>query len=573
MISSRYFKSFILYISYLSITLAFSFVGPTKAVAMDNRGTNHLLAELDEVLNRRPEFLESKQNVIRADSIAYETAANATARLNALQRLFNDYESFNADSAYAVNERLTHLAQAVGNHDRVLWGIMNKAYILCSTGMYSEGLDLLDSINRSELKPEHFPHYYHIKRTAYGYMSDFAAFDQDREHYDKLRRAYRDSILMVNPYGSLAHMVTLADKLNNEGKPQTALDELKKYTATTEHERAICYWTMADSYRRLGDDRHYEEMLLRASISDMKSTVREYISLRELAMWLYKKGDLDRAYKLLSISLEDAAACNARLRIFELSNFYPEINTIYVDTIEKKNHTLIWLLVLITLLLGLATLFFIKTRKQKGRVEAAHSALNDANKKLEQLNSKISATNAQLSEANTRLTDANGALSEANHSIAEISELKEVYIAKYMDQCLGYIEKLDSFRKRVGKLVSADKIDDIHRFTKSTTMIDEELKQFYSQFDATFLRLFPTFVDDFNKLLLPEEIIIPKRTGALTPELRIYALIRLGITDNQQISRFLRYSLTTIYNYRTKMRNRARGDRGEFDAQVSRLGR
>lgn len=542
-------------------------------MAMENRGTGELLRELDDVVARRPEFLEAKLKVIRADSVACKVATTAKDRLDALQRLFNDYESFNADSAYAVNERLTDLAREIGDRDRTLWGIMNKAYILCSTGMYSEGLTLLDSIDHRELKPEHLPHYYHIKRTAFGYMADFAAFDQDRAHYDQLRRAYRDSILMVNPYGSLAHMITLADKLNNDGQPKKALEELGKYTPATEHERAICYWTMADSYRRLGDDRRYEEMLLRASISDMKSSVREYISLRELAMWLYKQGDLDRAYRLLSISLEDAAACNARLRIFELSNFYPEINTIYVDTVKKKNRNLVWSLVLITILLGLATLFFIKTRKQKGRVEAAHSALNEANVELANLNTKLSATNAQLSETNSRLTEANSMLSEANQSIAEISELKEVYIGRYMDQCLGYIEKLDSFRKNIGKLAVPEKLPELKKLTKSTALVDEELKLFYARFDSTFLSLFPSFVDDFNELLNPDDRITPKRSGSLTPELRIYALIRLGITDNEQIARFLRYSLTTIYNYRTKMRNRSRGDRNELDNLVAKIGR
>lgn len=543
------------------------------ASAMETRGLGELLSELDNVLDNRSLYLAAKEKNIRADSLSIALATDPEKKLQLLGNLFRDYESFNADSAYAVNERLTELALSVGNRHQYLWGLMNKAYILCSTGMYSEGLALLDSINRNELQQEHLPHYYHIKRTAYGYMADFAAFEQDRNRYDLLRRDYRDSILLANPYGSLAHMITLADKLNNEGNPQKALDELKKYTPATEHEQAICYWTMADSYKRLNDDVKYEEMLLRASISDMKSSVREYISLRELAMWLYKRGDLDRAYRLLSISLEDAAACNARLRIFELSNFYPEINTIYVDTVKKKNTTLIWSLVLITILLGLAIWFFVKTRKQKGRVEAAHSALNIAHGELEVLNARLSSTNAQLSETNARLTEANEMLSDANHSIAEISEMKEVYIGRYMDQCLGYIEKLDSFRKHIGKFASADKLDELRKLTKSSAMIDEELKQFYSQFDNTFLRLFPSFVDDFNELLLPEERITPKRSGSLTPELRIYALIRLGITDNEQISRFLRYSLTTIYNYRTKMRNRARCDRNELDNLVAKIGR
>lgn len=540
---------------------------------MENRGFTELLSELDRALDNRPYYLDAKLKSIRADSLSLAKEAEPAKKLELMRKLFEDYQSFNADSAYSVNERLTAYARQVGNSNQELWGLMNKAYILCSIGMYSEGLAILNALDRRELKDEHLPHYYHIKRTAYGYMADFAAFEPDRVRYDRLRHDYRDSILVVNPYGSLAHMVTLADKLNNEGKPEDALSELKKYIPKNEHEKAICYWTMAESFQKLGDDDSYEEMLLRSAISDMKSSVREYISLRELARWLYKKGDLDRAYRLLSIALEDAAACNARLRIFELSNFYPEINTIYVDTVRKKNRNLVWSLVLITILLGLAVGLFIMTRRQKRKVESAHTALNNANVQLEQLNAQLSGANSQLSETNARLTEANDMLSDANHSIAEISELKEVYIGRYMDQCLNYIEKLDTFRKNVGKLASQDKLADLKKLTKSTSMIDEELKQFYYRFDTTFLSLFPSFVEDFNELLLPEERIVPKRAGALTPELRIYALIRLGIVDNEQIARFLRYSLTTIYNYRTKMRNRSRGDRNELDLQVMKIGR
>ena len=142
-----------------------------------------------------------------------------------------------------------------------------------------------------------------------------------------------------------------------------------------------------------------------------------------------------------------------------------------------------------------------------------------------------------------------------------------------MDRSLEYIEMLDGYRKSVGKLVNSGKTAELQKLIKSTQMIDSELKSFYDQFDKTFLSLFPTFVEDFNKLLLPEESIIPKKQGTLTTELRIFALIRLGITDSDKIAKFLRYSLTTIYNYRTKVRNKAKGDRNSLESEVAKIGR
>ena len=205
----------------------------------------------------------------------------------------------------------------------------------------------------------------------------------------------------------------------------------------------------------------------------------------------------------------------------------------------------------------LASLLYV--RKQMSRIARARKETEEAYKRLEEMTRRLQASNA--------------ALSEANNSIAEISELKEVYIGRYMDQCMVYIEKLDTYRKSIGRLLKTGKSDELKELVKSTALTDDELKMFYEQFDRTFLRLFPTFVEDLNSLLLPEEAIQPKYTGSLNTELRIFALIRLGITDSDKIAKFLRYSLTIIYNYRTKVRNKARGDRSLLEAEVMKIGR
>lgn len=185
----------------------------------------------------------------------------------------------------------------------------------------------------------------------------------------------------------------------------------------------------------------------------------------------------------------------------------------------------------------------------------------------------IAASNDRLNTLNLELLHSNDELSDANRAIAETSRLKNAYIGRYMDQCMSYIEKLDSFRKTITKLDAAGKRDEMRRALKSDLTTDKELKEFYENFDNTFLGLFPTFVEDFNALLRSDEAIIPKREGALTTELRIFALIRLGISDSDKIARFLRYSVTTIYNYRTKVRNKAAGKRDELETELMNIGR
>lgn len=327
----------------------------------------------------------------------------------------------------------------------------------------------------------------------------------------------------------------------------------------SEHEKAICAWTLSEAYAKTGEKELEKTNLIISAISDLKSSVREYISLRQLALMLYEEGDLDRAYRFMTIAVDDAAKCNARQRIIELNDTYPMINGIYVETVQKQKKTLERYIIIIAVLALVLIVMLFYMRKQMIRIKNNLKELAAAYERQNKLTEELRQSNKKLSEA--------------NYAIAENSELKEVYIGRYMDQCLVYIEKLDAYRKSLNSLVKSGKSDELKQLLKSSSVIDEELKAFYHQFDKTFLSLFPSFVEDFNNLLLPEEAIIPKKEGTLNTELRIYALIRLGITDSEKIAKFLRYSLTTIYNYRTKVRNKAKGNRNALESEIFNIGR
>ena len=257
--------------------------------------------------------------------------------------------------------------------------------------------------------------------------------------------------------------------------------------------------------------------------------------------------------------MDDARKCNARLRVLEINDIFPIVNEAYVRTIEEQKSRQRVMIVVISLLVVFLLLAVMWVYRQKNKTVLAHQETKEVNNRLKLLNE-------ELVEFNHKLT-------EANHSIAENSQIKEEYIAQFMDQCSLYIEKNDAYRKSLNKLLNAGKIDEIRKMLKSTDVMEEELKAFYRNFDSTFLKLFPTFVDDFNELLAPGERIVLKKEGQLNTELRIFALIRLGITDSVKIAQFLRYSVTTIYNYRTKTRNKALGDRGQLEEMVMKIGR
>lgn len=483
-------------------------------------------------------------------------------RFDILNHLYDSYVPFNTDSAYNINVRREAIARRIGDKTFLLNTRLNRAGILCATGMYHECLAIMDSVNIDSLPDYLRPYYYYIKRTLYGRMADYAAFPAYKSTYLRLTNLYRDSIMRTNTPGTLAYVITRADSLNVNGFPSEAIKLLTGFmrdNKLSEHENAMCAYTLSEAYGQIGNKELQKRNLIISAISDMKSAVREYVSLRQLALLLYKEGDLDRAYRFMTIAIEDAAECNARQRIIELNDTYPIINEVYVATVQKQKKTLENYIIIIAVLVVLLVVMIFCMWKQMIKRKHAHKELE--------------AAYARQNKLTEELRDSNKKLTEANYAIAENSELKEVYIGRYMDQCLGFIDKFDTYRKSLNTLAKAGKLDELRRVLKSSSIVDEELKAFYDQFDRTFLSLFPTFVEDFNALLLPEEAIVPKKEGTLNTELRIYALIRLGITDSEQIAKFLRYSLTTIYNYRTKVRNKAKGERNELETEIFNIGR
>ena len=151
--------------------------------------------------------------------------------------------------------------------------------------------------------------------------------------------------------------------------------------------------------------------------------------------------------------------------------------------------------------------------------------------------------------------------------------MKEEYIGYVFSICSNYINKLDEYRKNINRKIKTNQIDEVKAMTDRPTMAQKELKEFYKNFDAIFLHVYPSFVSDFNELLLPEERIVLKEGELLNTELRIYALVRLGINDSVKIAEFLHCSPQTVYNNRLKVRNKAIVPKEQFAETVRLLGK
>lgn len=533
---------------------------PDLLCARNEKRTEVLLHEIDKTIKNRQHYQVEKEARMTHLKELLAGATSDEQRYGFCGRLFDEYRAYNLDSSYVYAQRKQELAARSNKQEHLDDAMMNMAEFMGTTGMYKEALELLSRINRPTLPKYLSSYYYHLYRTIYGLMGDYAVTEKEKEEYYRLTSIYRDSLLQINVDDPLAHVLVMADKYTVDARYDEAITMLNDFyekTSVDEHSRAMLAYTLSEAYRLKGDRENQKHFLAVSAIADLKSAVKEYVSLRKLASVVYEEGDIDRAYNYLKCSLEDATLCNARLRTLEISQVFPIIDQAYQLKTEKQKREMKISLVCISLLsiFLLVAIFFVY--KQMKKVASARREVLNTNTLLQELNEELHHSNSQLKEM--------------NHTLTEANYIKEEYIGRYMDQCSTYLDKMDLYRRSLNKIAAAGKVDELYKAIKSSQLLEEELKEFYANFDMTFLQLFPKFVCDFNALL--NEPMQPKPGELLNTELRIFALIRLGITDSTKIAQFLRYSVTTIYNYRTRVRNKALGERDEFETKVMKIGK
>jgi len=336
-------------------------------------------------------------------------------------------------------------------------------------------------------------------------------------------------------------------------------------TKSDTHEKAVLAYALANTYgkeKNIGLQRYYYAL---SAVCDIKNAIKENASTQALASVLYKTGQLEEAYNCIRSSMEDAMFCNARLRTYEVSQIFPIIDSAYKKKIDGKNKALQLYLLLVSILSVFLIIAIVFVYRQMKKIAGIRKELYETNVRLSELNSEMHCTNDRLQLVNGELVKANASLSEAN-------QIKETYIGHFLDLCSTYIDKLEKYQNSLNRKAMERKLDELYRMLKSRDMIDNELKELYENFDNTFLHLYPNFVEEFNSLLVAEEQFVMKPGELLNVELRIFALIRLGITDSSRIARFLHYSANTIYSYRTRVRNKAAVPRDEFENRVVKIG-
>lgn len=537
--------------------------------------TQALLHTLDDIIqNHKVQYQAQRIKQINQLKAQARTATGYN-KYNLYKEIFDLYSHFQTDSAQVYICKMQQLPAY--KTDAVMQATLHvaQAEIMAVSALYAEALNELDKVPQSLISSEHADlrlYYYRVKRTLYGWMCTYYTKSSEQHKlWEEKTMNYRDSLLSVDAVKNMSRDIVMADKYNALRQPEKALKMLKPYSAQASEATPnpfVCF-TLAHAYILSGNRTKAIYYLTLTAIADLRSATCEYQALPMLAQILFDHGDVERAYTYLLCSMEDASYCKAGLRSIEASTIFPIIDKQYKQREKaqrERDHLLMYGLVGLLLML-IAMVVYLRKQMLK---------LRQMRQKQSLYNKQLSAANQQMHEANEKLQVAlqevkrtNEELQNTYSQLRMTDKVKEEYIARYLNRCRMYLDQLAEFRSATLRLIKNRHFEELANQLKRDLNAKAEQTQFYEDFDAAFLTLFPDFVASFNALLQPEHQLSVKKNGLLNTELRIYALIRLGIHDTTRIAHFLDYSTATVYNYRSKIRNKAICSPEEFESLVA----
>ncbi|WP_400261234.1 DUF6377 domain-containing protein [Sphingobacterium sp. SG20118] len=505
-----------------------------------------LLKVLDKTIADREGYTASKET--RIDTIKKKLKNQGSLedqyRLN--DDIILEYQSFKCDSALAYIERNIQIAKDLNHADYLSESKLKLAFISAMSGLFTQAAEIFDTIHYDSL-PLHLKVLYWWSHIRYNEnlvkYSDSQKFERV---YEQENKNSRDVLMgLLDPKGEM-YLKEMAFKLKGDGDYTASAkiqEQLFKLAEPNSHGYAMSAMGLAMVNKELNNANLEEKYLILAAITDTRLAVKENESLLTLAIHLYNKGEVNRAYNYVRASLEDANFYNSRFRNAVIARTQPIIEATYLAKIEqqRKNLHLYALLISIFAVVLILSLYFLYRQIK---------VVSAAKKSLSQTNNQLISVNQRLDEANL---------------------IREKYIGYYINQCAVYLDKLDEYRRNVNRKIKAGQVEALQKLTTSTSTLEKDAQELYQDFDSTFLEVYPTFVDELNLLLREEERFSLKK-GQLNTEVRILALIRLGITDVSQIATFLRYSIQTIYNYKSKMKGKALAEHDNFEDRVKKIG-
>ena len=514
--------------------------------------TRNCIVELDGYVASRPVYETRKKGQLDALKKLLQSSTNPISSIDLSRQLADEYFAYSFDSTLFYLKKCMDLASEAGERDRYLSASINLGHLYAKSGHFMEAYNrLYELIDGNELTGKLRADYLYA---LYDFGLDLSGNSGMVERLSiPDRSVYREELYSLLPADSEIRQRVMLDELLQADRLDSA-DSLARiliaHTDPNSHPYAIYAYEMSSIAERKGLQEERIEWLVKSAECDIINSVKDYASLTVIAQFLLPV-DVDHSFRYLRIAQEDALAYNAKLRPWQISQFFMGIENAYSERLDKSRKlsaSAAVLLAILTLLLSLLSFSFIKKSR------------------------KLTRTQALLEDSNYKLGVANVTLNDLNARLSKADRIKEDYIVGFLHQLSRQVAGQRAEDNRLRTLLKQGKSAELLRELELSTRSEHNLKEFYRIFDSTFLGLYPDFVEQFNALLKEEARFSP-REGSLNTELRVFALIRLGITDSHEIASILHYSLSTIYNYKVSVKNSCLGDRDTFEERVKKIGK
>lgn len=515
---------------------------------------------LDAEISRSKEYEKRKESRIADLKKRFDLTGDSHRRTALIDSLIIEFEAYNADSTLyyiSYNLRRPDINRIPGEHTRLMIQRLNQ---YAHAGFFSDAIDIINHIPRDSLTDDLLEEYYSACCNTYQYLSEYTSEHETSEEYEKKRALYSDSLKMVVKPGSFNHLVHVMSEKARRGEPEVAikglLEHLKEYPSGT-REFSILASTLSYIYKTSGNDEEYKRYLVASAISDVQAAVKENMSFREMATVMFEDGDIERANRYLKKSIADANFYSAIMRNAQSTKMLPVIDEAYASMQHRLNTRLRIMVVVSGILSVILIVAIFLLLKQFNKAKSANLQVRKANEELSEMASRLKTLNEELEKGNLELK--------------EYNRTKEQYAGLFMEACSSAISTLQRYQQslRVAAAQGGNRAA-LMKKLESSEVADKLLKDFYVKFDEAILNIYPSFIEKFNALLNPGEQVVLKSGELLNTELRLFALIRIGIDDSAQIAQFLRCSISTVYTYRSKMRKRSRHP-DDFESEVKQI--
>ncbi len=511
-----------------------------------------LLRVLDKTIANSKTFSNTRELKLTALRANYKNVTSVQKHYSVSAQLYTEYRSYKYDSAYAYAGRMLKYAEILKDPDLIFESKIALAFSCLSAGLYKEATEISNSIDTTQLPVKNKANLYLFLSVLNMNMADFSAAEPYYSEYRRSSLGYcRKSIALFENNNPESIMAKIRECQLQEDYPK-AIVIAERYLFSKQpglHDYAILVSTLGYFYEVRHDTTKAIECFALAAITDIKMATKETAAIRQLAELLFIRGDIQHAYAYAALALDDANFYNARQRKIEVGRVLPIIEAGRFNIIKQQKDKLLIYAILISVLFVLFVVATFIILMQKKRLNSARLLILQQNTDLQQ-------SNEQLTKVQKKISKQNIDLLRVNEKLKEVHRIKDEYIGYFFSANSAYIEKTEEYHKMVARKIRNRQFEELIALSANSDLRKEK-EDMFALFDQIFIKLFPDFVDRYNQLFNEEDRFNMKSDGMLSPEIRIFALIRLGITESERIAKFLDFSLSTVKNYKTKAKNRS----------------